>query len=186
MASTLDQLTAILVAGVVLLMLLSGGQRASADSVGAASYYALRKQTESFGETVRRDLTALSRPVSTGVTAGSFSFYARLTPLDDTEALVRYRLVDVGLRDGVMLQQIERTVDGVPSGASPKTVTSWSIRGETETGAAAASAGTVSQVHVDIELALPFVPPPAEGETLPERTRWEATVVPLVLHASTL
>lgn len=186
MHSLLDQLTAVLVGGVVLLLLLSGDRRASADSVGAATYYALRQQAEAFGQTVQRDLTALSSPVSVDAGAGSFSFDARITPLSDAESRIVYTLVEVGERDGVMLHRIDRTVDGAASGASPETVVSWAVEGQTDAGAPAATPGDIAQVEAEFLLALPHLPPEGEGATLPDRTRWQATVVPVVLHAATL
>ena len=179
-----DHLSAIVAGAVVLLMLTTVDRRGQSDSVRAVEYYALSTQSASFGSDVRRDLESLSTPISLDTTGGVFSFRARLTPFDTTQQTVTYTRNLVDVRDGVPLYRITRSVDGVATGGSPGLMALWDVQAQTAGGADAADVAEVAQVRVVFEMAASH-PPQADGpdgvHSIPDRKRWEATIVSSIL-----
>ena len=181
-----DHLSAIVAGAVVLLMLTTVDRRSQSDSVRAAEYYALSTQSASFGSDVRRDLESLSTPISLDTTGGVFSFRARLTPFDTTQQVVTYTRNLIEVRDGVPLYRVTRSVDGVATGGSPGLMALWVVQAETAAGADAADVADVAQVHAAFEMVASH-PTEADGRdgvhSIPNRKRWEATVVSSILLA---
>lgn len=184
-----DHLSAIVAGAVVLLMLISVDRRGQTDSIRAVEYHALSAQTTSFGEDIRRDLEALSEPISMDTTGGTFSFRARLTPYDTTQQVVTYTRTFAEVRDGIPLYRIQRAVDGTSTGGSPGLMQVWNLQAQTADGTTAADPAEVVQMRAEFEMvaARRIQTSETTGEnTIPNQKRWEATIVPMTLHFRSL
>ena len=177
-----DNLTAILIAGVLFLVLVAVNHRSRISAVETSNYYALKQQQLSFVEILKRDMqnaTALETATEDAVVL-EFRFTARTDPNDAAEHDVIYRREYVKEEQGHDLYQVMRYVDGVADGGSMPTILTWQIIAQNEEGVQVTDVGNARQIFVHFEAVNPF----AEGETI-GRSRWEATFRPPLLQLAT-
>lgn len=174
-----DNLSAILIAGVLFLILVAVNHRTRMSGVETATYYSMKQQQLSFVETLKRDLQNVAEieTVSEDPITLEFRFHARTDPANPAVRPVVYRRTFVGERDGVSFYQIRRFVDGIDDGGSPSTIVSWEIVAQNEEGVMVSDVANASQVFVRFEAAAPI----AEGQTI-GRSRWEASFRPPLLQ----
>ncbi len=174
-----DNLSAILIAGVLFLILVAVNHRTRISAVEASSYYSMKQQQLSFVEILKRDMqnvseieTATEDPLSL-----EFRFRARTDPSDPTIRTVIYRRAMMGEYDGVSLYQIRRFVDGTMDGGSPSTILSWEIVAQNEEGVTVNDVANARQVFIRFEATAPV----SDGQTI-SRSKWEASFRPPLLQ----
>lgn len=174
-----DHLTATLVAGVLLLMLVGVNMRTRVAAFEVQSFYMLRQQQLNFIDVLEHDLQNIAEVVSVEEDPSlfTFTFRGRTDPADPAVYDIVYRRTWVETRNGVNFYRIERLVDGVAAGGSMSTITAWQIEARNEEGETVADAANARQVYIRFEAALPF----REGDTV-ERVRWESTYRPPMIQ----
>lgn len=175
----LDNLSAQIITGGLLLMLITvqaRGQRTLHEVMG---FYALRKQQVSFIDFLKRDLQNVTDASSLDEdpTTLTFTFYGQTDPADTTAHQVAYKRRLLGTQDGVEVYDVQRFVDGVYAGGSMPTITDWQISARNAEGGAVAAPADARQIYVRFEVLNPFGSHVGMG-----RTRWEATFRPPGLH----
>ncbi|GIV59106.1 MAG: hypothetical protein KatS3mg043_0195 [Rhodothermaceae bacterium] len=177
----LDNITASMVLGTVVLSLLFVTRRNQQALVEANAFYSLNVQTLNFTYTLQRDLQNASRVDVVSETDSLFTFRAQTDPADTTRHEVTYRRTKVGRRNGTDLFQILRYVNGVLAGASMGTLTGWQIQGLDAAGQPAAMPSEVKRIHVHLQAITPVQMSSAEVVSL-EETDWEATFYPQMMQ----
>jgi hypothetical protein len=173
-----DNLSSVIIATMVLLMLLAVSLRSQEDQVTTIRHETALNQQMSFIENVlRRDMAGAASVQDLGVQPdGTFTFRkVRQASGGGTEEVqVTYRRVETNtLDDGTQLYRIERRVDGDVDGGSMSTITSWNINVQNGQGAVPADAADAEQIDVSFDIVLPF----SSDENV-ERRSWNATYRP--------
>ena len=178
----LDNLAAVMIAGVLFLILVGVNHRSRVAAVETSNYYALKQQQLSFVEVLKRDMQNVSSVASITEDAISFEyqFTARTDPADNVERTVVYRRVSMGLQDSLHLYQIQRFVDGQPQGGSMSTIVEWEIISQNEEGARVTDIADARQIYIRFAAVNPY----EQGETV-KRSRWEAAFRPPLLQQAT-
>lgn len=180
----LDHLSAQIIVGGMLLMLVTvhvRGQRAVQE---VNQVYALRRQQIAFTDVLRRDLRNATQVMSLNEDAGTrtFSFRALTAPGTGADRLVTYRREWVARVDGVDRYRIDRYVDGVRDGSSMATVTGWEISARNAQGMSVLSAGDARQFVVRLEAANPYrshdASDPYRQAGISARTQWDGAFHP--------
>jgi hypothetical protein len=174
-----DNLTAVLIAGVLFLILVGVNQRSRIAVVETSSYYALKQQQLSFVEVLQRDMQNVTslESISEDPVTLEFRFHARTDPSDPVDREVIYRRIATGQQGELTTYQVRRLVGGVPDGGSMSTMVVWQIVAQNEEGVPVGDVANARQVFVRLEAVNPFEP----GETV-GRSRWEATFRPPMLQ----
>lgn len=182
MQFVLDNLSAVLIAGVLFLILVGVNHRSRIAAVESSNFYALKQQQLSFVELLKRDMqnvTAFESTTEDPIT-NEYRFTARTDPADPAEHQVVYRRVLQGTQDGANLYKIQRLVDGVEIGGSMATLVTWEIVSQNDEGVQVDDPANARQVFIRFEAMNPF----QEGETV-DRSRWQATFRPPLLQQAT-
>ncbi|MEX0747921.1 MAG: hypothetical protein WD275_07980 [Rhodothermales bacterium] len=178
----LDNLAAVVIAGVLFLILVGVNQRSRIAAVETSNYYALKQQQLSFVEVLKRDMQNVTsvESITEDPATLQFQFTARTDPADNIERTVIYRRVITGQQDGLQLYQIQRLVNGVAQGGSMSTIVEWEITSQNEEGAQVTDIADARQVYVRFAAVNPY----QAGETV-DRSRWEAAFRPPLLQQAT-
>lgn len=177
-----DNLSAILIAGVLFLVLVAVNHRSRVAAVETSNYYSLKQQQLSFVETLKRDMqnvTALETVAEEPATL-EFRFSARTNPADASDHDVTYRRQSAGMKEGKNVYVVKRYVDGVADGGSMSTILTWQIVAQNEEGVAVLDVANARQIYIYFETLNPF----SKSETV-ESSRWEATFRPPLLQQAT-
>lgn len=177
-----DNLSAILIAGVLFLILVAVNHRTRVAAVESSNYYALKQQQLSFIEVLKRDMQNVTelQTITEDPMTMEFRFLARTDPSDPKDHTIVYRRVSAGEQEGYTVYQIRRYVDGSADGGSMATMLNWSIVAQNEEGNQVTNVENARQLFLRFEALNPF----AEGETI-GRSRWEATFRPPLLQQAT-
>ena len=178
----LDNIVAVFVGSVVLLMIavnLLAGQK---ESIDATAFYSLNRHVASFNEVVLNDARSLSRAVSVQEVDRSFQFYARVSPGSSAEQLVEYRRTLGEVYDGVQTYRIERFVDGQPDGGTAFQLVDWQIEFLDITGMPASGPEDAAGLHVLIDAMTPISRSAASSPSEFSDSRWETIVRPPILN----
>lgn len=191
----LDNVVAMIVGGVILLILAMMTLRKNDAAVASHSMEALREQQLTFIETLRRDLQNVYDVGATHDVAGAgtaFTFHARIVDEADNVLDRRITYVNevVGTRGGATLYRVQRW-EGAPAvgtvgvqagdvaaGASMPTLTAWTIRARNEEGQNVADPANTKQIYVRFEA----LPPLDDDAVVIDRTRFETTFRPVLLQ----
>lgn len=173
----LDNLTATIIASVIVLMMMVVKLRGQETLAETTAFYAMTKQGETFAKVVRRDMQGLADvyTVEEDPADSTFRFKGRVGN-DPTLYDITYRREWVKSRDGVDFYQIKRLVDGQPAGNSGPIVTDWEIQALNKDGLPITDPSKTAdcrQVYVQVEVASSFF----ETETV-KRVNWESTFYP--------
>lgn len=177
-----DNLSAILIAGVLFLILVAVNHRTRISAVEASTYYSLKQQQLSFVEILKRDMQNVTelQSITEDTTTLEFRFRARTDPADSNIRTVVYRREFVKEVEGTPLYQIRRVVDGVADGGSASAIVSWQMVAQNEEGVKVSDVANARQVFVRFEAASPST----EGQTI-GRSKWEASFRPPLLQQAT-
>lgn len=192
----LDNLTAMIVAGTILVLLAMITLRNGDTAIQAHNMESLRDQQIAFIETLQRDLQNVyavnSTHDSTGV-SGAFSFHARVVDEDDNvlDRRITYQNTFVGTRAGQSLYRVMRW-EGAPAagtagvqpgdvqaGSSMATLTTWVIRARNEEGENVANPANTRQIYLRFE----SLPPFEHGDAALDKARFETTFRPPLLQS---
>lgn len=178
----LDNLVAIMIAGVLFLILVAVNHRSQTATIESSNYYSLKQQELTFVETLKRDMQNVTHleSITEDPMTLEFRFRARTAPNDTTSRTVVYRRVFKKMHDTVSLYQVRRFVNGTQDGGSMSTLVAWEMIAQNEEGVKVTDADNARQVYVRFEAVNPF----QEGETI-DRSRWEATFRPPLLQQAT-
>lgn len=178
----LDNIVAVMIAGVLFLILVAVNHRSRLAAVETSNYYALKQQELSFVEMLKRDMQNVTdlHSITEDPMTLEFKFKARTDPADTTRKSVTYRRVSKGVQEGVSVYQVQRIVNGSFDGGSMSTVASWQIVAQNEEGVQVSDVANAQQIYVRFEALNPF----QEGETI-DKSRWEATFRPPLLQQAT-
>lgn len=184
----LDNLTAILVSSILLVILLVVYQRSQSVQVQETNYSTLRKHQVNFIQTLQRDIAGIYRLENTTEQPDStFAFWTRLADSMDTVRVV-YQRRKVGTRAGLDLYQVLRYESPTSSlttanhnGGSIPALTDWAIVALNRDGNPPDGAEDARQVRIRFETLLPF---DDGGELV--RHPWESTFYPVMLNAKRL
>lgn len=177
-----DNLSAILIAGVLFLILVAVNHRTRVATVESSNYYALKQQQLSFVEVLKRDMQNVTQlqSITEDPMTMEFRFNARTDPSDPSEHTIVYRRESAGEQEGYTVYQIRRYVDGLPDGGSMSTIMAWHIIAQNEDGNPVTDVDNARQIYLGFEAFNPF----SEGETV-GRSKWEATFRPPLLQQAT-
>ena len=141
----LDNITAVMITSTVLLILMGVMHRNQQAQVEASSYYAMKTKALGFVDLLEGDLqnadSVITTPMDLSAANNTFAFYSQYDSTSSTAFCVRYEVSATETRtvqdSTVQLYQLRRyqgpRTAGCPlsslepSGASPATVTDWSI-----------------------------------------------------------
>ena len=174
-----DNLSAILIAGVLFLILVAVNHRSKIAAVESSNYYALKQQQLSFVEVLKRDMQNVTelQTITEDPMSLEFRFRARTDPNDTNIHNVVYRRVAGTEQEGQTVYQIRRYVDGSPDGGSMATIVTWNIVAQNEQGVQVTDVDNARQVFLSFEALNPF----EKGETV-GYSQWEATFRPPLLQ----
>lgn len=177
-----DNLSAILIAGVLFLILVAVNHRTRVAAVESSNYYALKQQQLSFVEMLKRDMQNVTelQSITEDPMTLEFRFRARTNPADANEHDVLYRRESAGEQEGKTVYQIKRYVDGSSDGGSMATMVSWTIIAQNEQGVQVTDVNNARQVFLRFEALNPF----EKGETI-ANSQWETTFRPPLLQQAT-
>lgn len=179
-----DNLAAMLVASVLILLLLVATVRQQRTAAESTLFYSTVTHTESFAQTVRRDLQSIIEIYTPGEDANArFSFQARIGN-DPTPRDITYERVFAARRDTTDYYRIVRLVDGVEAGGSTDLITVWTLEVQNDQGQAITTTSGLDdarQVLVHIEMR----PQTAPLEVV-EQLSWESTFYPPLRSDNTL
>lgn len=183
MTVLLDHLSATLIGGVVLLIVLATLHLVQVEAMETTMHYSLARSTASYGDVLTRELRSLSRVISLreNPSDSTFTFLARVSAGDTTQSEVNYRRVLAGHRGGRPVYRIERYVNGALEGGSPVLVTDWNIEALRFSGQPASNTAEAVQIGVAFEAVAPFETEEHIAEEL-ERTQWSLAVFPPFLR----
>lgn len=177
-----DNLSAILIAGVLFLILVAVNHRSRVAAVESSNYYSLKQQQLSFVDMLKHDMQNVTelQTITEDPMTMEFRFRARTDPADASDHLIVYRRVSVTQQEGHTVYQIRRIVDGNYDGGSMSTIVSWNIIAQNEEGVQVTDVNNARQLFLHFEALNPF----EKGETV-GRSRWEATFRPPLLQQAT-
>ena len=192
MPFTLDNLAAVLISGVLVLILVTMQFRAQQANQDRLVLYTAKKQTLSFADVLVRDLSNLgvemprdqriSRHSVNGDGLTDTLRFSRVNTAGDT-LNIEYRLVvadTIVHQDTTVLYQVERYENGVLSGGSTPTMRSFTIELLDERGATiAVNLRETRQVRIGFVNVMPFGDP--DDHYLPS-TYWGTTLRPRSLN----
>ncbi len=177
-----DNLIAMMVTGVIILILATNYQSSRRESIDTTAYYSLNRSVSSFKEVVNRDLRCLSGVVSLSEVDSSFQFFARVSPGGSTEHLVEYRRTLGELYDGVQTFRISRLVDGQPDGETAFELTDWQLQILDDDGLPATGPENADRVHFAFEAMTPLALTSASTPSDDVNSRFEAVIHPPILN----
>ena len=177
-----DNIIAVLVASVVLLIIASNLQAGQKESIDATAFYSLNRHVASFKEVVLNDARCLSRVTSVSEVDSSFQFFARVPPGSSAEQLVDYRRTLGEVYDGVQTYRIERFVDGQPDGGTAFQLVDWQIEFLDASGAPASGPDDAAGLHVRLDAMTPIARSAASSPSEFEDSRWETIIYPPILN----
>ena len=177
-----DNISAILVAGVLFLVLVAVNHRSRVAAVESSNYYALKQQQLSFVDVLKHDMQNITQlqTITEDPLTMEFRFRARTDPSDTNDHAVIYRRESVTQQEGVTVYQIRRYVDGNYDGGSMSTIVTWNIIAQNQEGIQVTDVDNARQLFLHFESLNPF----EKGETI-GRSRWEATFKPPLLQQIT-
>lgn len=186
-----DNLIATMVGGVVLLMLLASHHRNQVSAAEASAYYMLNQQVMEFTGVLQRDLQNVSRALDIDMTDDEFHFRAQTELGDTTKHTITYKKEAAGTvyaADGstVQVYQIHRFVDGLPSGASPATISDWSLVALNKDEATIADPADAAAIKVQMVILPPIDVGVHTTGTSMSGTQWQATFRPRMLRGELL
>lgn len=152
-----DNIAALVIGSVVMLILGAVHQRGQHAAVEANAFYALKQQQLTFVQVLQHDLNSAVSLTSASIdpASGSFTFQTRPDPAGTALRGVTYRRVAEQQPDGSTAERIVRMVDGKESGATGPFVTRWAIQVRNGEGKAVSSAVDGREIAVSIELTYP-------------------------------
>jgi hypothetical protein len=177
-----DNIIAVLVASVVLLIIASNLQAGQKESIDATAFYSLNRHVASFNEVVLNDARSLSRPLSVQEVDSSFQFFALVSPGSSAEQLVEYRRTLGEVYDGVQTYRIERFVDGQPDGGAAFELVDWQIEFLDITGVPASGPDDAAGLHLRLDAMTPIGRSAASSPSEFEDSRWETIIYPPILN----
>lgn len=192
----LDNLVATIIAGTILLILISVSHQRQMVAAEKVGYYAMRKQQLSFIDIMKRDMRNLTEAESAvqSPTDSTFSFLAYIDTTNTTIGRITYKYRRVGQRDTVDLHQVQRFVQPAAGGTqelvgmSMATLTGWEIEARSPTNVAVTDPANARRIYVRFEAATPFyVNSEANGikrRPAISQVRWEASFSPPLLQQS--
>ena len=162
----LDHISASLVGGTVLLILLVAQVRTGEVVVDQTSYYVAKTQLLNMNDMVEADFKNVgfgvpaSTPVFNVVTDDATEFLRLLDPDDTNLATVRYELVPTDTleidEEEVPVFEVQRIVDGVLTGKTPASMIVFDVELRNVEGDPVADPVDAETVHVRYEMAMPF------------------------------
>lgn len=175
----LDNLSAQIIAGGLLVILLGIQMRGQRAVQEVTSFYALRNQQLAFVEFMKRDMRNVTQVQSTqeNPSDGTFTFQARTDPGLTTPHTVVYRRVWQRKVGGLDQYRVERYVDGALDGMSLSTITAWQIEARNADGVAVGAPADARQIFVHFEAVNPFT-----SGTAVDHSRWEASFRPPLIQ----
>ncbi|MEM6784319.1 MAG: hypothetical protein AAF624_11370 [Bacteroidota bacterium] len=192
MQSVLDHLNASIVGTGVLLVLVGITLVGNETTVDQSFFTAARTQAQAFADVLEEDFINIGSGVPTALddlvafnAANTFTFRRKLDPADTTFAEISYQWaavntiqmeMDSGTTQTVPLYQVTRTVDGVQSGASPATLSEFTIDLRDDAGASTTTLGDASRLHVRFEAL--YAGANTVSEHTDRRSRWARTYHP--------
>ena len=197
----LDNIAAAMIGGVVLIIVIAVMHRSQQAQVEAGSYYALKTQALGFINLLERDIQNADSVMSTRMDLSgahpSFYFYSRFDSTSAIAKCVRYTVEPSQTRtvqdSTLQLYQIHRYqgphMTGcsefmlTSSGASPATITSWSIIAKNASDQPITDSlllGETRAVGVRLSIWSPFK---ADPKSAIKETTWEITIRPPMLRA---
>lgn len=179
-----DNIAATLMASVLVMLLIVSTIRQQQMVVESTMFYQTITQTESFAQTLQRDLQGMTEVYTPEESADSlFRFQGRIGN-DPSLRQITYRRTFVRMRDTTTMYRITRYVDGDEAGGSGDLITEWTIEARTEQGQPipdTTGLENARQVYVRLVMA-PAVTP---VRTL-DRIAWESTFYPPLRSAQQL
>lgn len=174
-----DNLSAILIAGVLFLILVAVNHRTRVATVESSNYYALKQQQLSFVEVIKRDMQNITelQTITEDPMTLEFRFRARTDPSDMNDHAIVYRREAAEVKEGQTLYQIRRIVDGMSDGGSMSTIIVWHIVAQNEEGVQVTNVNNARQIYLRFEALNPF----EKGETV-GKSQWETTFRPPLLQ----
>lgn len=186
----LDNLGAVAITGVVILILATIGlRRAETTRDGTRTYQYQRAQSE-LSNLIERDLTNAGIGTPSGsspvqlITPTRLVFYGIVDP-SGTVGLIEYRAVDGGMAEGIPVLRVERLVDGAAAGGGFERLARFRLTPLDQAGdpVSPASPQDARAVHVDLEWVLwPVEQPGAASRQAVRRAAWSTTIRPLGLQ----
>ena len=177
-----DNIIAVLVASVVLLIIAVNLQSGQKESIDATAFYSLNRHVASFKEVVLNDARCLSRVTSVSEVDSSFQFFARVSPGSSAEQLVEYRRTLGDVYDNVQTYRIERFVDGQPDGGTAFQLVDWQIEFLDVFGAPASGPENAASLHVRLDAMTPIARSAASNPSEFTDSRWETVIHPPILN----
>lgn len=200
----LDNIAAIMITSTVLLILMAVMHENQQAQVEAASYYALKTKALGFMDILERDLqnadSVLTTRMDLSGSNNTFAFYSQFDSTMTDAFCVRYEFTQAGTRDtkegAIQLYQVQRyqgppppadclTDPGMePAGASPATVTEWTIIPLNESDQPVndpALLGDARAVRAHFAIWSPFE---VDAESYVKETTWTLTFRPPLMRTS--
>jgi hypothetical protein len=177
-----DNIIAVMVGSVVLLILASNLQAGQKESIDATAFYSLNRHVASFNEVVLNDARSLSRPLSVQEVDSSFQFFALVSPGSSAEQLVEYRRTLGEVYDGVQTYRIRRFVDDQPDGGAAFELADWQIEFLDITGVPASGPDDAAGLHLRLDAMTPIARSAASSPSEFEDSRWETIIYPPILN----
>jgi len=177
-----DNIIAVLVGSVVLLIVASNLQAGQKESIEATAFYSLNRHVASFNEVVLNDVRSISRASSVQEIDSSFQFFARVSPGSSAEQLVEYRRTLGEVYDSVQTYHIERFVDGQPDGGAAFPLVDWQIEFLDSSGVPASGADDAAGLHIRLDAMTPIARSAASSPSEFDDSRWETVIHPPILN----
>ena len=191
MTTLLDHITATIVGTSVLLLVVVMQFRTQQTAIQRAMAYTTKKQAIEMGTWIQEDMANIGAGLNLGSTAVSassqntagytnqFSFKRKLNPDDESAVTVNYVLVptDTLVIEGrsVNFFQLERRINDVVTGRSPRTLTSFHVDMLDSSGRVTTSRSLAKQVQIRFSSTVPYR---GDGTRYLRGANWK-TVVPL-------
>ena len=177
-----DNIIAVMVGGVVLLILAVNLQAGQKESIDATAFYGLNRHVASFKDDVLNDVRSLSRALSVQEVDSSFQFFARVSTGNSAEQLVEYRRTLGEVYDNVQTYPVERFVDGQSDGGTAFQLVDWQMEFLDASGAPASGPDDAAGLHVRLDAMTPIARSAASSPSEFEDSRWETIIYPPILN----
>lgn len=173
----LDNLTATVVGGAILLMLLAVNVSNRESLTDSTAFYGMMMKQEAFAYMLTRDLQGVESLNSIEETSdGTFRFRGHIGDAATLHTIV-YKREYVRDYEGTSYYQIYRMVDGEINGGSGDIITSWQIEARDASGSKVTDTDAAKQVFVRFDVGSKL-----GDQAKVDQTYWESSFFPPLLQ----
>ena len=173
----LDNLTATIMGGAILLMIITANMSNRESLTDSTAFYSMMMKQEAFAYMLTRDLQGVESLSSIEEASDStFRFRGHIGDNATLHTIV-YKREYVRDYEGTPYYQIYRMVDGEIVGGSGDIITSWRIEAQDATGAKVTDTDAAKQIYVRFDVGSKI-----GDQAKIEQTYWEASFFPPLLR----